>query len=155
QVTAPGPQTIAEDTSLTFSSANGKAITITDIESPRVLVSVFVQNGILTLATTAGLTFPDPQSLNNTAHVTFYADNPAVANAALAGLVFTPDPNFNGSVYFNVWVQDMSVVSSYPVTASAYLTITVTPVNDPPVAADDSYAVTAGVPFITMPYYYG
>src|SRR5262249_18248374 len=154
QVTAPGPQTIAEDTSLTFSTANGKAITVTDIESPRVLVVLLSQNGILTLASTAGLEFPDPTSLNNRPRITFYAHNPAAANAALDGLVFTPDPNYNGSVYFNVWVQDMTVVSLYPVTSSASVPITVTPVNDAPVAMDDSYTVPAGLPFITTPYYY-
>src|SRR5262249_9228720 len=139
----------------TFSVANGKAITVTDIESPRLLVVLLVQNGILSLPNTTGLQFPDPASLNNSAHVTFYADNPAEANAALDGLVFTPDPNYNGTVYSNVWVQDMTVVSSYPVTASAWVPITVTPVNDAPVAADDSYAVQAGVPFVTTPYYGG
>src|SRR5439155_3574865 len=70
-------------------------------------------------------------------------------------LVFTPDPNYNGSVYFNVWVQDLTVVSSYPVTASAPVPITITPVNDAPVATDDSYAVQGGVPFVTTPYYGG
>src|SRR5439155_24726742 len=55
QVTAPGPQTIAEDTSLTFSTANGKAITITDIESPPLLVVLLAQNGILSLPNAAGL----------------------------------------------------------------------------------------------------
>src|SRR5262249_34140724 len=145
----------AEDTSLTFSTANGKAITITDVESPRVQVVLMTQNGILSLATTAGLAFPDPASLNNSPRITFYADDPAEANAALNGLVFTPNPDFNGSVYFDVWVQDLTVVSYYPVTASAYVPITVSPVNDAPVAADDSYAVPAGVPFVTTPYNYG
>ena len=155
QVTAPGSQTIAEDTSFTFSAANNTAITITDIESPRLEVVLLAQNGILSLPNTAGLEFPDPASLNNTAHIAFDADNPAEANAALDGLVFTPAANYNGSVYFNVWVQDLSVVSSYPVTASASTTITVTPVNDAPVAVDDGYAVQAGVPFVTAPYSYG
>src|SRR4051794_25373224 len=52
QVTASGPQTIAEDTSLTFSAANGNAITVTDIESPRVLVVLWAPYGILTLPST-------------------------------------------------------------------------------------------------------
>src|SRR5262249_3582267 len=81
QMTGPGPQSLAEDTSLTFSTANGNAFTVTDIESPRLLVVLLVQNGILTLPFTTGLEFPDPASLNGTAHVTFYADDPAEANA--------------------------------------------------------------------------
>src|SRR5262249_34498785 len=105
------------------------------------------------LGNAAGLEFPDPASLNNSPRVTFYADDPAEANAALDGMVFTPNPNYNGLVYFNVMVQDTTFVS-FPMTASAYTYITVTPVNDAPVAVDDSYAVTAGVPFVTTPYYY-
>ncbi len=65
ELIAPGPQTTAEDTSLTFSAANGNAITIVDIESPRVLVALLVQDGILTLQNTAGLEFPYPDSVNN------------------------------------------------------------------------------------------
>ncbi len=90
QLTLPGPQTTVEDTPLTFSAANGNAITIFDIESPRVLVALLVQNGILTLPSTAGLEFPDPQNLNNSPSVVFIADDPAEANAALNGLIFTP-----------------------------------------------------------------
>src|SRR5262249_48349280 len=90
QLSIPGPQRTAEDTPLTFSPATGNAITFSDPESPRLLVVLLVQNGILSLQNTAGLTFPDPASPNNSAHVTFYADTPAAANAALDGLVFTP-----------------------------------------------------------------
>src|SRR5262249_61814130 len=112
------------------------------------LVSLLVKNGNLTLPSTAGLEFPDPNSVNNSPYITFYADNPAEANAALDGLVFTPDANYNGSVYFNFWVQDTTIVS-YPVTASASVPITVTPINDAPVAVNDTYLVQSGVPFVT------
>src|SRR5262249_43412721 len=57
QLSAPGPQTVAEDTPLTFSAANGTAITVTDLDYPRVLVALLVQDGILTLSGTAGLEF--------------------------------------------------------------------------------------------------
>jgi hypothetical protein len=125
--------------------ANGKAITITDIESPRVKVALFTQHAILSLATTAGLEFPDPQFPNNSREIVFYADSPAIANAALDGLVLTPDPNFPnpfdyGQISVNVWVEDTTIVS-YPSTASAYTNVTVTPVDDAPVAVDDNYAV--------------
>src|SRR5262249_11143677 len=88
---------------------------------------------------TAGLEFPYADSVNNSPHITFYADDPAEANAALEGLVFTPNPNYNGPVYFNVMVQDLTASSYYPAQVSAYVPIPVTPVNDAPVPAGDSY----------------
>src|SRR5262245_45910505 len=79
----PGPQTIAKDSSLAFSVAGGNAFTVIDPESPRVLVDLLTQDGILTLPSTAGLEFPNPAHINNSPSITFYADNPAEANAAL------------------------------------------------------------------------
>jgi VCBS repeat-containing protein len=99
EVAVPGSQEMAEDTSLTFSTANGNAITITDVESPTILVALFVQEGILTLANTDGLEFPDPSHMNNSREIVFYADNPAEANAALNGLAFTPDANTSTSTF--------------------------------------------------------
>jgi VCBS repeat-containing protein len=148
QLAVPASQTTAEDTPLTFAAATGNAITITDLESPPVLVALLVQNGILTLPSTDGLEFPDPGSVNNSPSITFYADDPAEANAALDGLVFTPDPDFHGWVYLSLLVRDTTVVS-YPMEAYGSVSITVTPVNDAPVAVDDSYVVEAGEPFVT------
>src|SRR5262249_2770283 len=138
-LTVPGPQTIAEDTSLTFSSANGNAITIVDLDQPRLLVDLLVHDAILTLPYTAGLEFY-PGSGNNRSEITFYADDPAEANAALNGLVFTPNLNYNGWVYLDIMVRDTTFVSGYPNDTYGYVPITVTPVNDPPVAVNDSYS---------------
>src|SRR6185369_16175168 len=99
--------------SITFSAANGNAITVSDADQPRVLVSLWVQNGILTLPSTAGLEFPYPGSDNNTSSIAFYADNPAAANAALNGLIMTPDPNYNGTIYLNFYVTDTTSTSYY------------------------------------------
>jgi hypothetical protein len=58
------------------------------------------------------------------------------AHGTLSGtapsLSYTPDPNFHGSDSFTFTVSDAQAVSE-PATAS----ITITPVNDPPAAADD------------------
>src|SRR5262249_52137288 len=139
QVSVPGSQTVAEDTSITFSAANGNGITIADADTPRVLVALLVQDAIITLPNTAGLQFY-PGYTNNSAQVVFYADTPAAANAALNGMIVTPNPNYNGTIYLSVWAQDTTARSSYYGTASANVTITVTPVNDPPVAVNDSYS---------------
>src|SRR6185369_6796628 len=79
-----------------------------------------------------------PGSDNNTSSIAFYADNPAAANAALNGLIMTPDPNYNGTIYLNFYVTDTTSTSYYGY-ASGSTTINVTPVNDAPVAVPDSY----------------
>jgi VCBS repeat-containing protein len=146
QAAAPGPQTIDEDTTITFSTAGGNAFSVADVESPRVIVDLLVQEGILTLPSTAGLEFPEPGSMNNSPSIRFYADNPAEANAALDGLIFTPDANFNGQTNLTLLVRDTTILYP-PVDAFAYTQITVNAVNDAPVAVDDSYAAEAGAPF--------
>ena len=135
----PGPQTTAEDTPLTFGSATGNAITITDIENPRVVVALLVTDGILTLRSTAGLEFPYPDSVNNSKSITFIADSPAEANAALEGLVYTPAPDQHGPFLLGVQASDLTS-PSYPTDSDwADVAITVTPVPDAPIAADDAY----------------
>src|SRR5262249_1508443 len=98
-----------------------------------------------------GFESPDPPRLTYTPRVIIYADEPPEANAALNGLIFTPNPNFHGSVLFDITVYDTTFVS-FPMSASAYTPITVTSVNDVPVAVDDNYAVEAGISFITTIY---
>ncbi|MBH0065451.1 Ig-like domain-containing protein, partial [Psychrobacter sp. SZ93C1] len=59
-----------------------------------------------------------------------------VVNIDTAGVIsFTPDANFNGDVEFDYTITDGTTA------VSATETITVTPVNDAPVAVDDAYTV--------------
>src|SRR5262249_52557360 len=121
-----------------------------DIENPRVLVSLLASDGILTLPSTVGLEFPNPGEVNNTRAITFYADNPAEANAALNGLIFTPTANQNGSNGLSIMVRDETIVPpSLPGYAYANVGITVTPVNDAPVAAPDAYETWEDYPLTT------
>ena len=59
---------------------------------------------------------------------------------------YTPDRNFNGTDRFTY-----SITDSVGQIATATVTITVTPVNDPPVAVGDSTTVQAGAAPITVP----
>lgn len=45
QLIVPGPQTIAEDGSITFSSAGDNAFAVNDLESPTLIVALVVQGG--------------------------------------------------------------------------------------------------------------
>ncbi|PYK96119.1 MAG: hypothetical protein DME19_20780 [Verrucomicrobia bacterium] len=59
-------------------------------------------------------------------------------------LLFSPATNFNGFLYLFYTISDGTN------TASANVLVTVTPVNDPPVAANDSYS-TAPETLLTVP----
>jgi hypothetical protein len=67
---------------------------------------------------------------------------PAHGSASLAAdgsLSYTPQPNYHGPDSLGYTATD-----SGGHTARATVTVTVSPVNDPPVAAEDTYQVTAG-----------
>lgn len=55
-------------------------------------------------------------------------------------IVFTPDTNFNGTVVFSYTISDGFSVST------ARVTVTVTAVNDAPIARDDAYTTLEDVP---------
>ncbi|NVM36012.1 MAG: tandem-95 repeat protein [Candidatus Lokiarchaeota archaeon] len=63
---------------------------------------------------------------------------PAHGTAIISGdvIIYTPDANFNGLDYFNYTIVDGMGGFHY-----AIVTITINPVNDAPVATDDSYSV--------------
>jgi VCBS repeat-containing protein len=68
--------------------------------------------------------------------------NGAVAFNADGSFVYTPNANFAGVDSFTYHVSDGALVS-----ADATVTITVTPVNDAPMAADGSVATAPGVAY--------
>jgi serine protease AprX len=61
------------------------------------------------------------------------------------GFEYTPAPNYNGVVTFTYQTTDTQATSNL-----ATVTVTVTAVNDPPVAADDSYITAEDTP-LTVP----
>jgi hypothetical protein len=95
----PVPQTVNEDTSLTFSAANGNPISVSDADAgnAEVKVTLTAAYGTFSLGGTSGLTFTPAGADNdgtNDTQMVFTGTIPAV-NAALNGLVFTPTPNFS------------------------------------------------------------
>jgi VCBS repeat-containing protein len=69
--------------------------------------------------------------------------NGTVTLGADGSLVYTPNVNFNGVDGFSYLANDGSADSE-----AAAVTITVTPVNDPPVAAADSYSTDEDTPLV-------
>ncbi|MEZ5870933.1 MAG: hypothetical protein R3D32_03630 [Nitratireductor sp.] len=117
---SPGAQTVAEDTPLVLSGANKLAVA-TNSGVTTLTVTTSVTNGILNLATTAGLTITG--GANGSASVSF-SGTAANINNALNGLTYVPTANYNGAS-----------VLTFTATAGALsdtdtIAITVTPVPD-------------------------
>jgi hypothetical protein len=99
----PDTQTFNEDTTRTFSTANGNAITVNDSD-------VGAGNLTVTLTTTAGtLAFGSTSGLsavtNNAATITGTGTQ-ANVNNALSGLIFTPTLNVNGAQKITLTTSD-------------------------------------------------
>ena len=125
-------QNVNEEGTLTFSSGGGNAITISDIDvgSGNETVTLTVTGGTLALGSTAGLV---PGFTNNAASITF-TGTVANVNAAMNGLTYTGNLNFNGTDTLVVGTNDNgNTGAGGPKTDSDNVTINVAAVNDAPV----------------------
>ena len=130
----PAAQTVLENGSLVFSSANGNQISVSDSDSdgnPE-QVSLSVLNGALTLNGTTGLTFSSGTGTNN-ASMQFTGTITAINNA-LNGLTYSPAANFSGTDGLGITINDLgnSGVGG-PLSASSGVAITVNHVDIAPV----------------------
>jgi hypothetical protein len=107
-VVAPATQSTHVNTPLVFSSGTGNAIILGDPDvDPNVQIeqlTLTAVNGMLTLATTAGLVFV---SGNGTSSVTIKGTINAL-NAAVNGLSFAPKPSFSGTAYLTITLNDLA-----------------------------------------------
>ncbi|MEZ6087257.1 MAG: LamG-like jellyroll fold domain-containing protein [Pirellulaceae bacterium] len=94
--------TIDEDTTHVFSAAGGNAITVSDTVgtiNSRMRVTLSVNDGVLTLSQTTGLTIVEGS--NGSGSLVIDGTESDI-NAAFEGMTFTPDADFNGSVTLNM-----------------------------------------------------
>ena len=146
-VNLPAAQSGVEDTPLVFSSANGNALGVSNVDGDTLTVTVAVNHGSFTLGSTAGV----GASGNGSASVTL-SGGAAAINAALAGSSFNPDADFNGSATLALSVNDgtTSSAASVPIAVAAVADIVgdaVTTNEDTPLAinvlANDSFEGTS------------
>lgn len=90
----PPSQTVAEDNALIFSTANGNAISVSDVEGGVQTVTLNVTNGSFSLSGIAGLTFT--QGDGTADGVMTFSGSVAAINAALQGARYTPTADYNG-----------------------------------------------------------
>jgi hypothetical protein len=136
----PGPQSILEHQTLIFSDVRGNAIRISDVDAGDSLVQVTltVNNGALSLGGSVGLTLTGNDGVNAASIVmTGTIDR---INAALDGLQFRPDDNYDGIATLRIVTNDLGNTGiGGPQIVADSVAIRVTAVNDPPaIAAPDS-----------------
>lgn len=139
----PATQTVAEDATITFNTTNTNLISISDIDAgtESVKVSLVGTNGLITLSGINGLAFTTGDGTGD-ASMTF-TGTIANINAALAGMKFVPNANFNGAATLQIVTDDQGKSGTGgSLTDTDTLTITVTPVNDAPVANNNAEFTT-------------
>ena len=123
-------QTIVENSSLIFSSANGNTISLADfnasIDTDQITLSA--TNGTLTLNSIKGLTFSAGTGIND--NVMTFTGKVSDINAALNGLTFNPASNFSGNASVQIGVNDLGNTGSGGfVTQNGQISIAVQPVS--------------------------
>ena len=121
--TVPVAQTTAEDTPQVFSTANGNAISVTDVDGAGVALTstISITNGTFNAITGGGALI----SNNGTATVTI-SGTAAQINAALQGASYVNTPDFNGATAnLNLSTTDgtLTVVDNIAITVTAVVDI--------------------------------
>ena len=126
----PSTQFTAENTTVSFGSANGNSISITDVDagSNTVQVSLVASAGTVTLSGTAGLSFVIGSGTADP--VVTFTGTMADINNALDGLSFTPTNSFSGNATITITTDDLgSSGAGSNLIDTDVVTITVYPSN--------------------------
>ncbi|MFJ4375476.1 DUF4347 domain-containing protein [Pseudomonas japonica] len=126
----PATQTVPQDGSLVFNSANGNLITISDVDigGNVMKLSLTAVNGQMTLGSIVGLSFTTGDGSNDAAMV--FTGTLAAINAALNGLTFTPQAGYNGTGSITFESDDQGYSGSGGVKTDVdVLAITISPIN--------------------------
>ena len=105
----PGDQTVVEDATLTFNSANSNLISISAEGDEVVTVSLSVNDGTLSLSQTTGLTFTNGDGTDDAA--ISFSGTISNINSAIDGLEYTPNADFNGSDSLKLVSTDAATIA--------------------------------------------
>ncbi len=125
-------QTVNEDTNLVFSGANGNAISIDDADagaSP-VKVTLGVERGALTLASTGGLSFATGDGVSDRSMV--FTGDVGDVNSALLTVTYGGDANAFGADTLTLKTNDQGNTGGAAIEVTSTVAVTVAPVNDEP-----------------------
>ncbi|WP_117003302.1 DUF4347 domain-containing protein, partial [Cysteiniphilum litorale] len=101
--TVPGAQSVDEDSTLVFNTANSNLISVADADHAALSVTLTVTKGRLTLSQTTGLTFVIGS--NGESRMKFSGSITDI-NAALNGLIYAGNPDFTGSDSLTILSED-------------------------------------------------
>lgn len=136
-ITAPGAQSVDEDTTLTLNGANLISIADDDAGTSSVRVTLMSTNGVLSLSATTGLSFTSGDGSSDASMI--FTGSLSDINAALNGLRYQPTSNFNGAASIQITVDDQgNSGSGGSLTDSETIAVNVNPINDAPTAVNDS-----------------
>lgn len=141
-ITAPASASVSQSGSLTFSPANGDAISVADAAagSNSVSLTLSAMHGALTLASAAGLTFTTGHNGSGSFTVSGPVSN---LNNALSGLTYAPNANYAGPDSLSISVSDPSDGQS----GSGSVAITISPLA-PSITAPLSASLTQNGSFV-------
>jgi hypothetical protein len=129
----PGAQSTNEDSSLVFSGANGNPVSVSDPDAgtSSVQVRLQVDHGTMTLGGTSGLSFSGGDGTTD-ADMTFTGAITDI-NAALEGMSFDPEADYNGGATLTITTDDQGNTGAGGAkTDTDTVNITVNAVNDAP-----------------------
>jgi YVTN family beta-propeller protein/VCBS repeat-containing protein len=139
--TVPGSQATTVGTALVFSTGNGNAVSVADVDAAAasVQVSLTATNGSLTLAGLTGLTFTVG---DGTADATMtFSGTIANINTGLDGLTIAPTPAFVGSATVTIVTGDQGNTGTGGALSDTDA-VTVIVSSGPPTAVADGYATS-------------
>lgn len=140
--TVPGAQTTPEDVALVFELASNRQLAVSDVDlgDGGIQVTLAVVPGAVSLAADAGVQFTLGDGLDDPT-VVFSGGLDAV-NAALSSVRVQPPADFVGQLTLTLISNDQGNTGvGGPRQDTDTVTITVTPVNDPPIAISDALTV--------------
>ncbi len=143
----PAAQNVTENSTLTFSSGNGNAVTVTDtVDSTTSPLQVFisVNDGVLTLSQTTGLSILGGS--NGSTFMTIQGTESDI-NAAFEGLTYTPDTDFTGAVTLNMTTSLQADLEGHYTFESA--TVSGSTVTDESVGLSQNGTLTGSPPIVS------
>jgi len=138
--TVPTAANSTENTSFVFEGANVIVIEDGLVADESVKVSLAVANGTLTLANSTGITIVDGADGSGNMVVEGLESD---VNAALNGLIFTPDPDFSGA-------DTLLISTDSPggaLTTSGSTAVNTTPANNPPELSSTAHEAVVAYDF--------